>query len=192
MTTIGRINAVWSGFVGAPGLSTFYCLDPATFRPALIAFWTSLAPALPGVVTVTVESQGDLVDDVTGDITGSWTDGTDSPHLGGTTGRYAAPSGACVNWKTTAVIGGRRVQGRTFIVPLGGTSTDFDGSLDPTVLATLRTASAALVAATPGQMQILHKPTLAGSPSGPTPGQAVAVAFAQVPDLVAVLRSRRD
>lgn len=192
MATIARIQVAWSGFVGAPGVSTFYCLDAATFRPGLVAFIYAATNDLPTTVTTTVPSTGDLIDEVTGDITGAWSDGTDAVTTGLTTGTYPAPSGLVVNWLTDTVIAGRRVRGKTFFVPLGGSRYDTNGSIDGATVSAFQSRATTLLAASPGQMLLWHRPTLAGSPSGVTPGEGVPVTGFRVPDLAAVLRSRRD
>lgn len=192
MTTIARIRCAWSGFVGAPGVSTFYCLDAATFRPDLLDFWAAINETFPTNVTITIPNTGDLVDDTTGANTGVWTDGSVVTQVGGTAGVYSAPTGAVVIWGTDTFLSGRRVQGRTFLVPLGGACFEDNGSISASVLGILNGAATGLPAATAGQQQLLHRPTLAGSPSGVTPGSSVPVTSARVPDLAAVLRSRRD
>lgn len=191
MTTVARIKVRWEGFFGAPGLSTFYCLDAATWRPNLLTFFNTIKARMPTTVVMVVEAQGDLVNDVTGDITGSWTEGAETSYTGAITGNYPAPSGVVVNWLTTAVIAGRRLRGKTFLVPIGGAGYDNNGTIISTYLTDFRAAATALHTTTPGQMLVLHRPTLAGSPAGVTAGSSSAVTTATVPDLAAVLRSRR-
>lgn len=205
MPTIARLRVRLEGFVGAPGVSTFYAVNEATFRPALVAFWTAMVTRMPLNVKVTVENSGDLLDEGSGLNTGTWTDGAVVALEGSAIGPYSAPSGAAVTWHTTIILNGRRVKGRTFVVPLRSEFYGPDGSLDDTTLNVLRAAAAALVAASPGSMLIYHRPTdnVVGVPAGPggsppavpsvpgTDGQGCPVVSSTISDKAAVLRSRR-
>lgn len=191
MATIGRIRVRWEGFFGAPGVSTFYCLSPATFRPGLVTFFNSIGETIPTAASTVVESSGDLVDDTTGLITGAWADGAEVTKVGTVAGQYAGPVGAVINWQTTRVIVGRRLRGKTFIVPLGGGSYDTNGTLFTATRTAITDAAAALIAAAPGQMVVLHKATPTTPTRVATDWESAAVATSSVPDLTAVLRSRR-
>lgn len=196
MATLARIRCPWSGFNGAPAVSTFYCLDPASFRPLLSPFWEAVTSQLPSTVIVGVEQSGDLINDVNGEITGSWTTGAPIGFPGDLVGSYSAPSGAVINWKTSSVVDGARLRGKTFIVPLGAGTYNTDGSVATGVLDVLRPAATALVDDSDANFVVWHRPRLASKP-GVTPvvtqrdGSSAVVTLATVPDLAAVLRSRR-
>lgn len=192
MSPIARIKVRWSGFIGGPGVSTFYCLDPATFRPALITYWQASKGDIPQTVNLVLESQGDILDDVTGEVTGGWVAGTDVVMSGGSTDPYAAPSGVCVTWLTNTVVDGKHLRGRTFLVPIGRGAFDLDGSLTPASLSAFQSRAATLAASNPGQFLVWHRPIPAGQPHGPRNGSSGAVSAARVTDKVAILRSRRD
>ena len=197
MSTVARIRTRLTGFPGAPGVATFVCLDPATFRPGLIAFWNTVKTVMPATVTLTTEPEGDIFDDTNGQITGSWTEGTDAVSTGSAS-TYAGPVGASVTWRTSGVVGGKRVKGRTFIVPLNGDNYDSFGSLTDPLLTLLRGAASTLVAASPGQLLVWSRPIVIGdldSKGEQKPirdGSTWAVGAASVRDSVAVLRSRRE
>src|SRR5665811_735556 len=120
MTNINRMRATWTGFTGGPGVSTFYGLVSGASLPDLRAFFLAIAPMLPSTVTIQVEDYGDVIEDTTGALVGSWTDSPVLPVVGSDPTQYPAPAGCVVNWLTSTVLDGHRARGRTFIVPLGG------------------------------------------------------------------------
>ena len=186
MTDIQRIRVAWTGFPGAPGVSTFYATTAATPMANIRTFFNNIHPFLPSDVTLSFPGAGDVLDDVTGILTGSWSAAPPADVTGSGTGTYAAPVGAVVNWGTATIHRGRRMRGRTFLVPLNGPSFQNDGSLDSTVRAGLISGAQALIAAGPGNLLAWSRPISGGG------GLSAAVTTANVPDLAAVLRSRRD
>lgn len=186
MTALNRYRVKWSGFPGAPGVSTFFSVAPVDLTPALHAFFFSIRVLLPLSVRIDVESSGDIIADETGMITGTWSFSPEAQVAGDTAGVYSAPSGCVVNWKTGTVINGSRLRGKTFVVPLAGSTYQEDGSINPTSLGIVRGAASVLAAT--GDLQVWHRPTTVGAADG-SHGQ---VAAAVVNDMVAVLRSRRD
>lgn len=192
MTTLARIKVRWVNTPGGAGVSTYYCLDPATWRPALLTYLNAMRGDLPTAISLICESQGDLINDVTGEITGSWADGTDTTYAGGSTDKIAAPAGVCITWLTTAVADGKHLRGRTFFVPVGSGAYDTDGTFTSAARGAFQSRSDTLVAASPGQMLVWHRPIPTGKPRGPRNGSSAAVSAARVADKVAVLRSRRD
>jgi hypothetical protein len=98
---------------------------------------------------------------------------------------YSSASGAVVGWITNGFHNGRRIRGRTFLVPLGGVAYDTDGTLSAAYLTKCR--SAATLYVTNGSPAIFTRPQ-----PGLSNGGATAVSAAQVNDKAAVLTSRRD
>jgi hypothetical protein len=91
-----------------------------------------------------------------------------------------------ITWLTGLVHQGRRVRGRTFLVPTANQFFDTNGTLAAAFLTNLRTAAAAYIATA-------VNPAIWARPDpGTTNGAAFAVAAASVADKVAVLTSRRD
>lgn len=182
-----------TGFAGGPGVSTFYCLDPATFVIALRAFYGSIPQVFPNDVTITVEGSGDVINDATGALTGSWITAEAAGTVGGDAGLYAAPAGAAIGWLTSTVVDGSRLAGRTFLVPLCAAAYQNEGSIGDDTLASLRAAAAVLVGATPGNFMVWHRPQFSETiPRVVTrPGSSAAVTGSRVNDRVAILRSRR-
>lgn len=175
-----------------------YCLDPGTFLPALRAWWADIAPHLPISMAMQVESTGDIIDSVSGNLTGTWTGPVQAPVQGGGTSAYSAASGVVVTWFTGTILDNHRLRGRTFVVPVAGASYDVVGTLGELPLSDFRTSSVAFVTASAANFVIWHRPFL-GAPATATrparPARAgghAIVTSSRVLDKVAVLRSRRD
>jgi hypothetical protein len=76
--------------------------------------------------------------------------------------------------------------GRTFLVPLASGAFENNGTLATTTLATLNAAATQLITDLAGELKVWHRPNAAG------PGSNVTVLTAQVPDMAAVMKSRRQ
>ena len=185
--TMGRIRVSWTGFPGAPGVSTFYATDPLSAVGPLHTFYDAIKSLLPANVTIQVPGDGDEINDANGALVGTWTTTAPAAVVGGPGSDYAAPVGAVVNWLTNTVIGRRRVMARTFLVPCQSGVFDTDGTMVASFLTTLRTAATALSTSfgTAGFLA-WHRPV------NGTGGQGVPLTAVRVPDKACVLRSRRD
>jgi hypothetical protein len=203
MTTLQRIRVGWTGFIGQPGVSTFYATTASTLLPQLETFFTSIAGQLPNVVRIQIEGSGDEIDVTTGGLVGGWAASAPAPIVGGVAGVYSGVGGALVQWSTPTVFSGRRLKGHTFLVPIAALAYDASGQIASPNLGTMRAAAAALVAAAAGNMIIWQRPRVATAAWTDRHGVAhPAVAsrvggFASVDTgtvraVVTELRSRRD
>jgi len=199
---VAMVKAVWSGFSGAPGTSTFYVGtaddtggDPSSagLTSAVAAFrqfFNACAGSLAASVTISWDGQGVYLNKVTGAVEGTATYTAPSSVLGTGASSVAAPAGASVRWLTGEVWGSRRLTGRTFLVPLYAGAYEANGTLQATNLSTIQTAAAALVtastAATTWKFSIQHRPVLGDN------GGCSYVIGSSVKDEVAVLTSRRN
>lgn len=177
-----RVRTVWTGWPGAPGVSTML-FDAAATPPltAVSGFWTAVRSLLPSAITLQVEGTGQTLDPLTGKANGNWTGTAPAPVQGFGGPKYAGPSGAMVSWRTGAFIDGREVRGKTFLVPGSIDDYDSDGTIDPTKLGLLQTAATAL-ASSSNALTILSRAT----------GGTAKVTSAVAVDKVVVLRSRRS
>lgn len=144
MTQLMRVKTRWSGFSGGPGYTNLHfrgfgsgdggggSYDVAAANNAINrvnAFMGGIRTLLPSVVRVEVQSEVEILEDTTGELIGTLA-GTDAPeHAGSATGGYSGPTGAVVNWKTGGIRNGRRVRGRTFLVPLASAAFGAAGTL---------------------------------------------------------------
>lgn len=201
MAKIMRVKARWSGFQGGPGYSIFHFRDFNTDDPTnqnatdaiarVRAFFTTINPVLPNTVSIQVEADVEVLEDTTGALVGM-VNGTSVSAVTGTAGGtapYAAAVGAVVTWRTSSIRNGRRMRGRTFLVPLSSTAFAADGTLIDSALNYINQAATAL-------RSNAAQPDLGvyGRPSGPaaTDGVWYAVTAHSTPDMGAVMRSRRD
>lgn len=186
MASLYRLTVRMDGWPGAPGYMTFYALTATPFRSAVIAFVDDVRESMPSVISLTVPNQIDVLEDSTGELQGIETEGTEYQAFGTAVGTFAAPAGACVTWITNAFVNGRRVRGRTFLVPLQGAAFQADGTIASATLTALRDAAIDLFTAC--DLAVWHRPT---TPSG-SDGSAHEVTGSSVADRAAILTSRRS
>lgn len=201
--TIQRMRVGLGGLRGLPGLTTFYFSVASSHSVAVGAFFDAVKAFLPIGMTVDVPSSGDIIDDTTGTITGTWTGPTIAGITGTNVSGYAAPAGAAVTWRTGFVHNGHRVRGRSYIVPIGADNFAVDGTLIPVFVSNLTTYATSLIAATSLNMVIWSRPRAATSSWTHVqgrlhpakvflPGTHSQVLSATVTDAAAILTSRRD
>ena len=193
MANLHRIRVSWTGFPGAPGVSTFYSTDAPYTMGALYAMYSDYSLALPIDVTISFPTSGDIIDPLTGDLVGGWTGPSESDVVGSGTGPYAAPVGFMLAWETGSILDGHRLRGRTYMVPAIGSLFDGDGSISVTGLADLRVHIAAFLVADAGRLVVWHRPVKDRITHVITrAGGYTVVNGGTVPDEAVVLRSRRD
>lgn len=189
MTTLARVIVGWEGTqVTGDGVSVLhFSASDSVPDPAEIAdAYTALAAIIPAGVTMSVPGSGDLFDDTTGTLTGVWTAPGAEVVPGTAPSSCARGVGACVGWQTGGIINGRRLRGRTFLVPLTVNAYDLDGTITPSSLAVCNSFADLLMAS--GPLAVWHRPTEAA----PASGNSYGVTSRRVRDKVAFLGSRRD
>lgn len=187
MASIAVIPVVWDGLPGLPGVSVFYSIGTdASAAIAALNTWFNANKALyPTGLTWQTPSNGDIIDEEDGELVGDYTGaaGTVTTATGGA-GVYAAGVGMRVRWNTSGILGRRRVRGSTFMVPLLAAAYDGSGTIQNASVASVQTASNALVAS--ATLRVWHR----NSPGG-SDGKSFPFMSATVPDRVTSLRSRR-
>lgn len=201
MVGIARVVTRWSGFSGAPGYTNLFFRDfeggsgepnQATIEGAqgrVQTFWNAVNDFLPNDVTLTIESTVDVLEHSTGELVNSFSAPTAPVITGLDAGAYAAASGAVISWRTGTIRNGRRIRGRTFLVPMGSGAFGINGGIQPSIVTSLQNAANALLANTgTPDLYIWARPTAPGA----LDGSLGLVTGASVPSVGAVLRSRRD
>ena len=193
--TLFRVKARWSGFTGSPGYSVFHfnapdeaagpeAQDCADAVRDLAFTWRT---HLPSIVTINVDPAVERIDIPSGGMV-EIIDVTAPLAVQGTaTGTYSAASGACIQWTTSGVRNGRRVRGRTFVVPLASSGYDAAGTLSTGALTDLQGGATAFADSFAGAV-VYARPTGPGVEDG----VAYDIGAGRVVDKVAILRSRRD
>lgn len=185
MAGMQRVRVTWDGLGGLPGLSTFYYAATSPAVADLTTFFSAIKGQFPTPLTWTIPSTGDVIDNATGALLGTWTGtGGGTVAATGAASQYAAGTGLRVRWLTGQVHNGRRVAGSTFLCPVITNTYSLSGSIDPTKLSIFTAAAAAYVAAAPVKLVWSR---------GRTPGDGVSVNINSydVPNRVSSLRSRR-
>lgn len=152
MVSVFKVRATWSGFTGAPGYSNFHYSDLTTdtLRNSaganVRAFFSALASYFMSTWTIQVGGEVTEYDMTTGDLIGSYTMSTIPTALPGTAapGAFANGAGFSVQWNTNLIHTGRRLRGRTYIVPAMG-CFDTDGTLSSGVSAAVQAAANVLI-----------------------------------------------
>lgn len=203
MATVGLVEARWENFIGAPGFSRFTFEAPSSVADATTAtnkvrsFFQALVTLIPNGVTVQVQQAVPLYDEQTGVLFGELSATTVPPIVTGTAlggAPVAGGAGAMIGWKTESIWQGRRVQGRTFLVPLAGVS-EANGTLAAAAITTITTAGDGLIApSTPAFGVWAKQHVRQGTPPKPvqTNGSFFLATSVSVPDRTGILRSRRD
>lgn len=178
--------------VSKAGGTTWTVADAVSATAAVDSFWGGMVGFLPNDVSVDVDEAIDLYDDSTGLLLETVTSTTGrSSQSGGAAGGFAHGVGFRVTWETNGIKDGRRVRGKTYIVPTASAAFDVDGSLtDTAVSGTLTQANTMLSSLSAAGLQLVvwSRPKVIGVAGGTMHGVVSPV----VKDKCAVLRNRRD
>jgi len=186
MATLAKVVALWQSWPGAPGYSVFYANN---LNPALApyqSFFETIKALIPSGTTISIQGTGVLIDDASGAITGTYSQTPPTSTLCTGVGNYPGAAGAVCHWLTNGIVNGRRLRGRTFIVPLLSSAFDSNGSIGGTQLTTLTNAAATLAGASTANFRVWHRPV------GGLGGSSADVVSSSVPDLCVTTRSRRS
>ena len=200
--TVAIVRANWSGTSGGPGLTQLAMFtggggawsssNAQSAVDAVRAWFLGLASYLPNEVSIQVQPAVDQYDQATGELTDTVTAGTAPATVtGSSTGNYTGGAGFKLTWETNSIRNGRRVRGRTYIVPAGGNVYDNDGTILATVSTDIITKSNTLLSTLSGAglgLVVWSRPTALGS----TDGAITAVQTPVLKDKTAILRGRRD
>jgi len=198
MSNVSRITAIWSGFSGAPGYSKFSFIPLAddaarnAAGAAIRAFFASVATYIPSGTTIQVQAQVDDFDITSGQLMSSAPMTTVPTVVTSSAGvtAYAAGSGFVVTWGATGVFNGRRIRGRTFIVPAVACFEN-DGTLVSTAISAVTSAGNTLIGATGADLAVWNRSWTKTTPPTPIAGILSSATSVLVRDAASQLRSRR-
>jgi hypothetical protein len=153
-------------------------------------FWDTIKNHFPNAVKWDVQPTVSVIDVQTGALEREYvTDEQPVQVSGQGSGPYPAPSGACIVWKTATVVSGKKLSGKTYLVPVVGSSFQDDGSLIASLPTTVVAATLPLIGESTvfGEQMVVWRRPRAGAPGAIGP-----VTQGVVADKAAILRSRRD
>lgn len=179
----------WSGGRIGSGASVFHFAATASptvaqaAATAIDAFFFAIRAQIPAGITLRGDAEVRVLN-ADGTLENVLTVTPGAAILGTGTGAWANGIGGMVRWNTASVVNGRRLIGRTFIVPLrSGAFTS--GELGGTALAEIQAAATALVGAMSGASAALQ----VWSRTNATVSEVIS---AQVPTRPSGLRTRND
>ena len=187
----------WSGFSGAPGYTNFHFEGSDTPTQTQLdetaakvrTFFQAFVTYLPTPLTITYPSEIEQFQTENGVLSQTWPIAPPANTVGTGVGQYSSAAGACINWTTNTIVNGRRIRGRTFMVPLlPANAFQSDGTLAVAAVVAFNSAATGFRNNETGlPFVIWHRPSLGG-----VDGDAGPVTASSVSDMTAVLRSRRD
>lgn len=192
------MTARWTGFSGGPGYSNFFfnsgfmdgglINDEAELLAGRVRdAFSEISQILPESVRISIDNEVPTIDSDTGVIQSFNSIDPPSQVSGALRDTYAGPAGAVVTWRTDDLRNGRRIRGRTFLVPLQTSVFEGDGTLRNDAISSISDfADTLLGGSLDGDLGVWSRPT---DGSG---GVFATVTGYTVPDMAAVLRSRRD
>ena len=193
MVNIQRVQVASAGYLGSPGVTTFYCLNASAGVAHIAAFLHAVQAYFPTEVHWTYPTSGDTINPINGELAGGWTSGGATADAGTAAESYAGPVGAIVNWETGTILDGHRLRGKTFLVPLASGVWDVDGRLNFSVSSAISAAAAGLVSDMADNLVVWHRPKKDKITHAITRDGGYSVVTAgHCPPKAAVLRSRRD
>lgn len=172
MTLLARAIVTTTGYIGAPGINVVHYsagLGPAVsdsdsadqFLPELLACFQGYASIMPAGLTLTVSPDVSYFDDSDGVILGvtSYTGGPLTM-----TGASSILNGSravqlTVRHKTDQFVGGRRLQGRTFVGPITGDAIGNDGQIEAGWIDDTPDIWSGAISGLGARLAVWHRPT---------------------------------
>jgi hypothetical protein len=147
-----QYRAPWSVPNAGPSVSTFHfngdvVTNPTALAAAVRLFFDGIKSTLPNDVIVSFASEFTVHNTGTGELTGTVPVTPPLAVQGTGTGSWAGGAGYRVDWLTPFVRAGRRVRGRTFIVPASNTVFSTEGRVLGATGTTANVAGGAMMSA---------------------------------------------
>lgn len=196
--TIAQLQVTWKGLTGLPGYSFFYVRSTAASIAPLPTFFSAISQFFPVPLTWEINPFWKFIDEANGQLTGGGGGGP-MPTIAATGATaYAPQSGVQVKWDTGEYHDGRRVKGRTYLVPTVNTQWAAGGVAVQTMCNTINAAADVMRTQFTGNLVIWHRPIFEKDANGkPTDvvkraGLAAAVQTVTTPTKAVTLNRRRD
>lgn len=193
--SIMRVRFQISGLEGLPGLHTTYWTgasstpiqaDATDVSARVRAFWNSLASTMASGTLINPVQGVDVLNETSGQLVSGLTSGTLATVSGTGTGSLPSATMLLLKLQTSVVIGGRRLQGRSFIGPVG-TPANSGGNPTGAANTALLTAAAFFNTGATASAYVVWK-----RPTNGVNGQTSPITSYGTSTEFAVLKSRRD
>jgi len=188
MVGLFEVTTSWNIPSGVATKTYMYFLPDVSLsqvRAALGVFWDSVANSVSSQVYWSVDPEGRIIEDTTGQLVNQWSDPTVVAGQGKVSGQPVPDAAqANIQWSTGQVIAGRFVNGRTYVPGIGAGNLS-GGNLASATQASLTQAGTALKDSGAG-LAVWHRPKNGAG------GRALAVVSAVCRSELAVLRGRRN
>lgn len=149
------------------------------------ALFDAIKAYIPNDYTISFPGEAVRLNTTTGVLEDVYTFTPPANVVGGYSQSWAAPAGFRYDWRTDAIVSGRRLRGRTFIVPVGGAAYADNGTLEPVPMGIFTNAGQDYI-------DVGVFTNVAPCIWSRTHGILADITSVVVPDEIAVLRSRRD
>lgn len=188
---VGEYRIVWTTPGGGTGYSVLHMIAPLNQTAAnqiaarVHTFISTLLSYMPNEVSAIGDSELRVLNQFTGELEGVFAVATGAGGVGSDNAAYNRAAGARIDWQTGIVVAGRRIQGRTYVVPLGTGAFDSNGLVSAPGIAALAAAGNALrtgLQTDGGNLVVWSRTTGATAP----------VTGVTIPPKGAILRGRRD
>lgn len=200
---IMRVRVVGTGWIGAPGLNTFYfhgaTTDPVTADATDVvarvrAFFQAIIANLSNDTHQQVSNAVDVIDDADGSLLNGLA-GTAVADVVGTGTGLMTPPADCIllQHRTNLIVRKRRLVGRSFISRGDSNDLAANGTWTSGLGTAVATAAAAMITGSTASYPVVwSRPIKDINGNVTTPGSSGGVSTYNCPIKVAVLRSRRD
>jgi hypothetical protein len=189
-------RAIWNVQGGGTGYSVFHVREGVTpslataaqgFADDLRAGFALLTGILPDDVIINFDSEARQLNSSTGVLEAVAAVNPPAQVAGTSASSYSAPAGGRVDLITESIVNGRRLRGRTYIVPLVSTAYSTTGTLTASARTSLENAFETFRDETDlYSLGVWHRPV------GGAGGIIADVASVSAPAESAILRSRRE
>ena len=182
----------WNSAHGGPGVSVFnvrlsgaaLTTGPQQIADNIHTFFADVAQHMPDDISFTFPAEVAEMNTTTGTLEAIHPVNAPAQVTGGNANSYMGAAGTSVIWHTEAIVAGRRLRGRTFLVPLVAGAFHTDGTLISTTAGLILQSANNLISdmENVGSLAVWSR----------THGVLADVAQPSLATLGSVLRSRRD
>jgi len=197
---IARVQVEWGGLPSSPGLSQFFAdfggtaptpAQVSDLTEAVSIFFDGIKTLFPTDLSLSISDEAAVINPANGAVSEFVrADSTFGAIAGTSSGSWLAASGTSIVWNTAGIRNGRRVRGRTFLVPVTSLAYDADGNVTTTLRNEIATKAMTMASGfnlAGGDLVIWSRP----SSSISADGQVSVVTGASVPPRGNVLTGRR-